>query len=218
FAKETPEVSGDYPDPANPMLRVRVFVHEPRRPVLSENLLCTDPDSQNVVDTTGWHLSSSISYRLNLNNAPTDLVTIAELAFGTWQTAANDKVIFQRGADTSVSKSKLDYQNVVAWNRTSGNALATTYTRYYPSTGLVADVDTIFNRRFPWGWSTVSCNPNYYDSLNVLTHEVGHWMGLDDEYTAGYLNNTMYGYADPGEIKKDTLTTGDSVNLPTIYP
>jgi hypothetical protein len=111
---------------------------------------------------------------------------------------------------------------VVTWGRTSGTALGVTYTWYNPSTGEVAEVDTVLNSKFAWSWtpfSTDACvNSATYDAQNILTHEVGHWMGLNDEYTADFANNTMYGYGSKAEIKKDTLTSGDSMGLRVIYP
>lgn len=224
-----PERNGDYPDPLNPRVRVRVFVHEPKKATVSESTTCSDPDSSAVVDPTGWHLSSPWTYRLNVNSAPpqvgaTSFATLAQLSFQDWQDATLGKVTFQRGENTSVDKTALDWQNVVTWGRTSGTALAITYTRYYPSDGLVADVDTIFNnnKKIKWSWTPYQLNlcgsATSYDAQNILVHELGHWMGLDDEYDAQYVDNTMYGWGSKGEIKKDTLTLGDKANLSTIYP
>ena len=108
----------------------------------------------------------------------------------------------------------------MAWGRTSRSALAVTYTWYYTNTGEVADVDTIMNNSYPWSWgggSATCAYPNSYDAQNILTHELGHWMGLDDKYTEEFINNTMYGYGSPREAKKDTLTNGDIAGLLTIY-
>jgi hypothetical protein len=52
----------------------------------------------------------------------------------------------------------------------------------------------------------------------VLTHEQGHWLGLDDVYTTAYVNNTMYGTGSRGDLKPDTLTTGDVAGAAAIYP
>ena len=225
-APAIPDRNGDYPDPLHPGVRVRVFVHEPKQ-VTTSSLTCTDPESNAVVGVTGWHLPTAWTYRLNVNSAPPQVgqinfATLSEASFQTWQDATAGKVTFQRGADTSVNKTALDWQNVVSWGRTSGTALAVTYNRYYPSSGLVADVDTIFNKKFSWSWTPyqpdICGSTNSYDAQNILAHELGHWMGLDDEYEASYAENTMYGWGGKGEIKKDTLTIGDKANLTTIYP
>ena len=81
------------------------------------------------------------------------------------------------------------------------------------------------NRRTSWGWSDPSDWPDgqtcaldgVYDAQNILTHELGHTMGLDDHYDAPYENNTMYGYGSRTETKKNTLTTGDITGVSKLY-
>ncbi len=78
------------------------------------------------------------------------------------------------------------------------------------------------NQKFSWKWSDQSVHQdcaysNSYDAQDILTHELGHWVGLDDEYTSDFANNTMYGYGSQQEVKKDTLTTGDITAATAIY-
>lgn len=223
-----PERNGDYPDPEHPGVRVRVFVHEPKpSPSSSPVLSCNDPDSSAVVPPTVWHLPSSVTYHLNTSSAPSSIgaasfSSLAGNAYNSWQNAVSGKVTFSKGTDTTVNRNALDFQNIVAWGRTLGTALAVTYTRYYTATHEVADVDTIMNVKFPWNWTDPSLNQcslysNSYDAQDILTHETGHWMGLDDTYSSQYVDNTMYGYGAKGEVKKDTLTSGDINGVKAIY-
>lgn len=226
---EIPEEDGTYDDPGHPGVKVRVFVYRERpTTATSSSLVCSsDPDSLAVVAATGWKLSPNWTYNLNLSSAPTsvgsaNLATFAGYGFNNWKSASGNKVNFTRGSDTTMSRSAYDGLNVVAWGRTNGSALAVTYTRYYTSTGQVVDVDTIMNKKFVWSWTNQSTNPqcaasNTYDAQDILTHELGHWLGLDDEYTSAYVDNTMYGYGSKAEIKKDTLTTGDKNGTFAIY-
>jgi hypothetical protein len=48
---------------------------------------------------------------------------------------------------------------------------------------------------------------NIYDLQNVITHELGHWFGLGENYVN--TEATMYAYVDPFETKKRDLTTSD---------
>lgn len=78
------------------------------------------------------------------------------------------------------------------------------------------------NEKSSWNWANQNTNllcgwTNVYDAQNILTHELGHWFGLDDHLTANYQNNTMYGYGSKGEVKKDTLTQGDIDGINAIY-
>lgn len=229
-----PEQNGDYPDPDHPGVRVRVFVHdanEHKGPPgsTSSSLVCsTDPNSDALVAAAGWHLSSgNWTYNLNLSSVPdsvgsSNLPTVAANGFGAWQNAlvsSSSKPNLVRGGDTTVDKSFYDGLNIITWGRTSGTALGVTYIRYYTSSGLVVDVDSILNKKFPWSWSggSLCASSDTYDAQNILTHEQGHWYGLDDEYTTNYVNNTMYGYGGKGETKKDTLTSGDKNGVLAIY-
>ncbi len=228
---QIPEKSGDYADLTHPGLRVRVFVHEPkeaRGSTPSPSLVCSppDPNSSAVVPAAGWHLPPTWTYRVNPSSAPSAVgssqsSTIASSAFGAWSSAVGGKVTFTQGADTIVDRKGLDGQNIVAWGRTQGTALAVTYTWYYTATGEVAEVDTIMNKKFSWSWSGNNggcADSKSYDAQDILTHELGHWMGLDDTYDAAFTDNTMFGYGSRGEIKKDTLTTGDIAGVQNIYP
>jgi hypothetical protein len=236
---DLPEQAGIYDVPGQPKLKLRVFVHEPVRqsspgrpapsPTPPTANLCSlsDPGSNSVDSTTGWHLKDGpVTYRLNLSSVPStvgsaNLLTIVSNSFSEWSTKTNlsNHVSFAPGANTSTSRAASDGQNIIAWGRTSGSALAVTYTWYYPSTGEVAETDTIFNNKFSWAWSNqLACAyTGYYDAQDILTHELGHWMGLDDEYTSAYVDNTMYGYGSPTEVKKNTLTTGDITAINGLY-
>lgn len=227
-----PEKNGDYPDPSHPGLRVRVFVHEPKpskpSPTQSPVLVCSlpDPDSSAVVPPAGWKLPSTWTYTLNTGSVPSsvgsgNLTTIAGNAFTQWTSAVGGKVaISKTSSNTTVNRAKYDRQNIVAWGRTQGTALAVTYT-WYNTSSIAVETDTIFNQKFKWYWNAAdnTCtDANSYDAQDILSHEIGHWMGLDDTYSSLYLDNTMYGYGSKGEVKKNTLTTGDAQGVQAIYP
>ena len=231
-----PEQDGAYDVPGRPELKVRVFVHNPKvkpEPTVSPALTCglSDPKSDAVVDPAGWYLPKGTwVYRLNTASVPFsvgsgNLSNIAQLGFGAWSDAISSKVTFTVGSPTSATRAKLDGQNIIAWGRTSSSALAVTYIWYYASgllKGQVAEVDTIMNLRFNWSWTpynpaNLCADANSYDAQDILTHELGHWVGLNDKYTSAYANNTMYGYGSKAEIKKDTLTSGDVSGVSAIY-
>lgn len=232
---QIPEKNGDYQDPDHPGLRVHVFVHEPKpsKPssTQSPSLVCPtpDPDSSAVVPPAGWHLPSNWTYTLNTSSVPSsvgsgNLATISSNAFTQWKNAVGGKVAISKTSfNTRTDRARYDGQNIIAWGRTSSNALAVTYTWYYTSgslAGQAAEEDTIFNKQYPWFWnsSNYACtDSNSYDAQNILTHETGHWMGLNDTYTSDFVNNTMFGYGSKGEVKKDTLTTGDTQGVQAIY-
>lgn len=55
------------------------------------------------------------------------------------------------------------------------------------------------------------------DLENIVIHELGHTVGLGDIYTESCNEQTMYGYAIEGEIKKRTLEAGDITGISELY-
>jgi len=227
---EIPEVDGVYNDSGHPGMKVRVIVHRakpgpPPEPTLRCEL--SDPASDALVSAAGWKLPATWTYNLNPTSVPSfvgsdNLATFAGIGFSRWSDATGNEVDFIPGSDTTVTRQAYDGLNIVAWGRVnSQNALAVTYIRYYTG-GEAVDVDTIMNKKYAWSWTnqedhSLCAYTDTYDAQNILTHELGHWVGLDDHYTDNYADNTMYGYGSKMEIKKDTLTQGDITGASNIY-
>ena len=234
-----PEIDGTYDVPGHPEMKVKVFVHKakpvkPPAPEPSTELVCElyDFNSTSTVSAAGWYLPDGTwNYWVNTSSVPSsikgDTNQLVQKAFNTWSDAVGSEVTFNKMGETFVVRASLDFKNIIAWGRTSASALAVTYTWYYTATHQVADVDTIMNQKYFWTWAdpnswetpegTTCAYTNSYDAQNILTHELGHWMGLNDHYTGGYVNNTMYGYGSKVETKKDTLTDGDIAGVNLIY-
>lgn len=214
------------------------FVSKAGKPAPTPTVVCgatsvVDPDSSAVTGVTGWHLPSHWSYALNVSSVPVTVgaskfSTIAANAFSSWTSASPDlahAVVFSRAGDTVIARAARDNVNIITFGRTSSSALAVTYTWYDTTTGLATEIDTIFNKSFSWYWSDPASWPagqtcaysGVYDAEDILTHELGHTMGLDDEYDATFTHNTMYGYGAKGETKKDTVALGDILGLSSIY-
>lgn len=226
---EIPEVDGVYDDPGHPGVKVRVFVYKQKPgPTPGSKITCNlpDPDSTATVSSIGWKLPSSWTYNLNPASAPSSVgsvkfATLAEKSFATWS-GASGKVSFIWGNNTRVNTQSDDGLNIVAWGKLNASAIGITYIRYDSASGAMIDIDTILNQRFPWSWTDQSVNlqcagTGSFDAQNILTHELGHWMGLSDQYQDSYSESTMYGYGTTTEVKKDTLTTGDISGLSLIY-
>jgi len=55
------------------------------------------------------------------------------------------------------------------------------------------------------------------DFENIATHELGHSVGLKDLYSDKCSEQTMFGYADYGEITKRDLADGDIAGVAELY-
>lgn len=88
--------------------------------------------------------------------------------------------------------------------------IVTTY-----SGGVILDCDITFNTYYSWSTSGGSTS---FDVQSVVTHELGHWLKLNDLYGGSDTEKTMYGYISLGETKKRSLDTDDLNGINTIYP
>lgn len=239
---ELPEIEGAYDVPGHSKMKLRVFVYRAKpedattaekaaRPgAVVPNLTCglPDMDSLEVVSPAGWRLANPLTYNVNLESVPLTIGAananiLIERSYTVWATALNGKVSFVRGNNTTVSSAMLDGRNIVTWGRTSLTALAVTYVWYDTQTKEAVEIDTIMNKKFMWYWADQVKNPGcaysgVYDAQNILIHELGHTVGLGDEYDSVlYSDSTMYGFGSKTEVKKDTLTAGDLVGANKVY-
>jgi len=67
-----------------------------------------------------------------------------------------------------------------------------------------------------YDWSSIG-EPTKMDFENIATHELGHSVGLGDLYQSACAEQTMYGYANFGETKKQTLEAGDIAGVLKLY-
>jgi hypothetical protein len=161
-------------------------------------------------------------------------------SFTTWN-AASTGISFHYAGKTSSQGDVSDGKNVVSWGSVPyANAIAVTYIWYSRASKLIDEVDTVMNSTFPWAYedtgappslsgpATASASryadpvgytpdPDSYDVRDIMTHEAGHWILLNDLYNAKDSLLTMYGYGSKGEISKDTLGYGDELGIEKAY-
>lgn len=106
--------------------------------------------------------------------------------------------------------------NLVVWEEQAwpfdNSALAVTLTTFSTRTGKLLDADIVVNGvSYTW---RANGSTKYHDISNSLTHEVGHFVGLDhsDDGEA-----TMYPSAPAGEMQKRDLAQDDLNGLYFLY-
>ncbi len=97
----------------------------------------------------------------------------------------------------------------------SPGVLALTSVTFDPTQGIIYDSDMEINAQdYSWSVSEEGV-PGRIDLRNTITHEAGHFLGLDH---SGVAAATMAASAPPGETKKRSLDEDDIEGLCSIYP
>lgn len=146
----------------------------------------------------------SVPVTIDYSTIPYAWSTAFGHAMGAWNNA-NSKARFnvQSGGSRTVS---LKFAWFASW-------LA--QTRFAYSGGYLTDADIVFNNR--WSWD-VNGAANKYDAWSVMTHELGHWLVLNDLYNASDYSKTMYGVmAQTGLTYQRTLDQDDINGIRAIY-
>jgi hypothetical protein len=172
----------------------------------------TNPD----YSLLSFHWYSTISYYVNPTNtysfSISAVVNAVTTSAGTWDVETNYQVFSYKGTTTRVA-GQHDGFNVVSWGTYSqANAIAVTF--IWASGRRMVETDCVMNVQFGWSLNGES---GKMDVQNIMTHEFGHWCGLNDLYKNKDYWLTMYGYADYGQTWKQTLGLGDINGLQRVY-
>lgn len=95
------------------------------------------------------------------------------------------------------------------------SALYIALTSVYASPNVITNVTTTFDEDDNFDVPPAS---NSYHVQNVMTHEFGHWLKLDDIYETGCGDVTMWHGISYGETKKVTLELADITGANWQYP
>jgi hypothetical protein len=135
----------------------------------------------------------------------------ADRAFATWNQVNKSAINFVRGKDTTdadYSRSShivyLDPDNSSGFFPSGSGTVAITPIIYGTSDGRIIDVDIIFNGKdFNFA---LHANGSQFDLQDVMTHEIGHMIGLDHSPHHG---SSMWPYVSPGQWLHRSLSQDD---------
>ncbi len=172
-----------------------------------------------------WRLNPSRGSNIAGGRSLADLV---QASFKTWTSAPNVALSVQRGADTSSTSSGFDGQNIICFtcsgdfsteSETLGVTMTTTATDVGSDdgrggktqfVGQILDADIFFNPNK--SFTTDAGTDTVQDLQTVMTHEIGHFFGLDH---SAVVRAMMFPFAPDSER---TLGTDDVAVMASIYP
>ena len=121
-------------------------------------------------------------------------------------------------SDASFDSSARDSRNELVFGdypQSGVIAVCSTWFYRFGKDTRIVEFDIMFdNKDFNWGTDGGAL---VMDVQNIATHEIGHGLGLSDLYNGKWSEQTMYGYADEGQINKRTLDSGDIAGIQALY-
>jgi predicted Zn-dependent protease with MMP-like domain len=163
----------------------------------------------------------------SVNLPYTEIERVAEASFVEWSDVqcptGPATLAFSRLADVTCRKAEYNPDDANAnivlfqdnkWNYTGEyNTLAKTTVTYDNDTGEIFDADIELNQAF--NEFTTGDSDVVYDLQSILTHEIGHFFGLDH---SADLNATMTPGYDQGSTELRTIEADDIAGVCAIYP
>jgi len=191
-----------------------------------------------------WWRQRNVPFYINeecsADTALADCLEAVQASFSVWQQPDCSDLSFQYQGLTEARSWGVDQWNLIYWEEDEwddqhGKTIAFTHWTLIAETGELVDVDIELNG-VDHIFSVESSATVMQDIRNVLTHEVGHLVGLSHPQYPECLNvpdadvaseglghppdteATMFCTADLGEIKKRDLSQDDIDGLCYLYP
>lgn len=168
-----------------------------------------------------WHsqnatyLINSLMYTANANQ--TDWENGINYGADAWSQVQGSNFYFLEGGFTDSNYTgQRQHQNVIGWLVLSTAYRLGNTTLWYTVNSGILEVQTYFNQIDSIDWSG---SPNYsqMDIQSVATHELGHWLFLDDEFSNYCTGNTMYWNTARGSTSQRYLSNDDKAGIQALY-
>ena len=171
--------------------------------------------------TAGNHWPvNSVNYYVNPTNSQgldaTAIHNNAAAAAAAWPTQTGINLTLRDAGNTNASVVALDNQNNIFFRNDGSNGyLMATYTWWYTATRQLIEADTVINEYYNQLTSALRCSgPSFYIQ-NVLTHEFGHFIGMDH---SSVTTATMYPTSGACGTSLESLDPDDIAGVLTLYP
>jgi len=166
-----------------------------------------------------WDLADMpINYWVSVDNAEgTEKIRAIVRAFESWEIVSSSLVSFRYAGLTKSTAVAYDGINLVTWVKEGWQydpkTIAYT-TLWVTNTGQILDADIELNDEF-FDWSTET-NDQQMDIQNVLTHEVGHFIGIG--HSIETTDSSMFPIISFGEFSKRVVKPDDLGAASFLYP
>ncbi len=138
----------------------------------------------------------------------------------------NSNIVFQNAGTTTAPYGGIgkdgscdDGTNVITWGRFDPQVIAQAGVCMDKTGRIVRDADLALN--VTYHWEDIGSEPesrHSFDIRSIVTHELGHWLGLLDVYSEQDVHQTMSGFAEYGETSKRTPALGDALGVQKLFP
>lgn len=163
--------------------------------------------------------TSSVKYWVNTAGGPSGSYSAITSAMDTWTNVDTSIFTFSyEGTSNIPNPNQYDGKNIVGFLSFTSlgftQSLGVSYIWHYPSTGEIIETDIFLNTDYPL---STDMSLNSFDVQNMVTHELGHSLCLDDLYSTNDSEKTMYWVMSKGETKKRTLDQDDINGITYLY-
>ena len=162
-----------------------------------------------------WHLNTAGSDNISDDSH----IAAIEHGFQVWEDVTGSTYNFTRGADTESIDPSPTGTHIVGFDETNSSGffppgsgiVAITAISFNTSNGNILDADILFNGS-QFVFSTDG-SPGTFDVQDVLTHEIGHFIGLDH---SPQVTGTMWPFVSTGQWLHRSLTADEEAGASAI--
>lgn len=178
------------------------------RPNVSNRRVLYEIDDAGCADAAGF-------------NGPINEFEAIQNSFSNWRNVHESEIDFEfAGSTTNAVTNASDNRNVLRWvnSNIASGVFAVTITTFDTTAGQITDADMELNDRdFTWDTHGPNGTGGQFGRAmieNVVTHEVGHVVGLDHPNNA---QSTMFYSSGPGLVSQSSLEADDLAPLIEDY-